>query len=362
MTRVEVIDSLDAFEKLRDAWNDLARRDGPPLPYLRHEWLVSWWRGFGDDATLAIHLAREGSTLTAAAPLMRSRRSLAGVPVQALHGIGLNVGSADLLRDPDREQDLELVLRAALDDDRSDVVLARGTPVGSAKETWMRAWLGSERIPYETLTQGEFYLDGSRGVEAYRAARPSSLRQESERRARQLAERGTVRYERAYGDGSWEDRLTEAFAISMRSWKAQEGSAIGQQRQFQVFLTELARRFAATDEAELCLLRVDERPIAFRMGVSDRDTFVDHEIAFDEAWGRYSPGTLVALHSDQSLIRRGIREINLGFDFAWKRAWAPLRRERLKWILYRRGNPAATAARAARWVLGKLRPVEPATP
>ena len=359
MTRIEVIDSFEQFEALRDAWNDLAHRDDPPLPYLRHEWLASWWRGFGGEATLAIHVARDGSTLTAAAPLMRSRRSQAAVPVQALHSLGLNVGFADLLRDPARAGDLELLLRAALGDAHSDVVLARGTLAGSPKEAWMQAWLETERVAYETVRQGEFFLDTSRGVDDYRAARPSGLRHESDRRARQLAGRGEVRYERVSDSGAWEAALAEAFAVSLRSWKAREGSAIGQLPSFRIFLSELARRFGMTGEAELCLLRVGGQAIAFRMGVSDRDTFVDHEIAFDEAWARYSPGTLVALHSDQSLIRRGIREINLGFDFEWKKIWSPERRERLKWILYRRGSPAATAAHAARWVMGKLRRIEP---
>lgn len=360
MTRVELIESIEAFEGLRDAWNDLARRNGPPLPYLRHEWLASWWRGFGNGASLAIHVAREGSTLTAAAPLMRSRRTLAGVPVRALHSLGLNVGFADLLRDPARAEDLGLVLHAALRDPHSDIVLARGTPAGGPKDAWIREWLRQEKVPHEAVPQGEFYLDGSEGVEAYRAGRPQRLLASSEKRLRQLAARGEIRYDRVHGSGPWETPLAEAFQISLRSWKSRSGTAIGQLPSFQVFLGELARRFGATDEAELWLLRVNGDAIAFRMGVSDRETFVDHEIAFDEAWRHYSPGNLIALHSDTVLIRRGIREINLGFDFEWKKSWAPHRRERIKWILYRPGNAPATAAHAARWMWAKLRRAESA--
>lgn len=355
MARVEVIESFHEFEQLRGAWNDLARRDGPPLPYTRHEWLASWWLGFGDSATLAIHVARDGGALTAAAPFMRSRRTLAGVPVQALHSLGLNLGFADFIRDPERPEDLGAVLRAAHRDPRSDVVLARGTPVGSAKEAWAREWLEREEVSYETLTRGEFYLDGSGGMEGYRAGRPHQLQTAWRKRSRQLAARGEVRFERIRGASvSWERGLADSFDVSLRSWKARSGTAIGQQPSYQRFLTELARRFGSTDEAELCLLRLDGRAIAFRMGVSDGDLFVDHEIAFDEAWGHYGPGNLVALHSDTALIESGIREINLGFDFDWKRAWAPSRRERVEWILYRGGRPMALAARAARSLRGRL--------
>ena len=41
--------------------------------------------------------------------------------------------------------------------------------------------------------------------------------------------------------------------MSPRSWKAREGSAVGQQAPFRSFLSDLMTRFGATDEAELCL-------------------------------------------------------------------------------------------------------------
>ena len=226
MTRIEVIDSFEQFEALRDAWNDLAHRDGPPLPYLRHEWLASWWRGFGGEATLAIHVARDGSTLTAAAPLMRSRRSLAGVPVQALHSLGLNVGFADLLRDPARAGDLELL---------------PGPRWGMRIPTW--SWRGDARREPEGGLDAGVARDGAGRLRDRAAGRvlpgheprgrrlprraASGLRHESDRRARQLAGRGEVRYERVSDSGAWEAALAEAFAVSLRSWKAREGAPSG---------------------------------------------------------------------------------------------------------------------------------------
>ena len=348
MRRVETIRTLDCFESVLHDWNDLARRDGPPLPYLRHEWLSAWWRGFGTKAELAIFMVRDGETLTAAAPLMRSWRTLAGVPLRALHSIGSNVGFPDLLRDPERPDDLGLVLEAALLHGGTDVLLVKGTLVGSAKDAWVREWLQREGYAYETAPCGEFYLDVRGGVAAYHAGRPSKLLNSSSKRSRQLSRQGTVSYERVRGEGPWEVALEEAFGISVRSWKARSGTAIGQQRPFRIFLSELARRFGPQDEVELCFLRVNGIAIAFRMGVSDREIFVDQEIAFDEGWRRYSPGTLVALHSDEALIRSGIREINLGIDFSWKENWAPLHRERIEWIIYPKGSPLAALARAAR--------------
>jgi CelD/BcsL family acetyltransferase involved in cellulose biosynthesis len=353
--RIETIQSPAAFDDIREPWNDLLGREEVALPYLRHEWLAAWWRGFGDGASLAILLAWSGSTLTAAAPLMRSRRTLSGIPVRAIHSLGMNVGFADLLRDPARPSDLVPVLEAALRDARSDVMLLRGTASGSAKESWIRGWLADAGCRFDAIPRGEYYMDTRDGIESYRSGRPSRLLRGAERRARQLSERGVVRFDRVRGRGPWEKPLEEAFSVSLRSWKAREGSAVGQQPSFRTFLSELVTRFGATDEAELCLLRLSGAAIAFRVGVSDRAVFVDQEIAFDEDWRRYSPGTLVALHSDEALIRSGTREINLGIDFDWKLNWAPSRRGRVEWIVYRKGSPGAAVARIARGIRARMR-------
>ena len=355
MIRLERVDRFDAFEALREPWNDLARRDGPPLPYKRHEWLAAWWLGFGARAALSVLIAREGGSIAAAAPLMRSRRTLAGVPVRALHTLGLNVGFSDLLCDPDRPEALEILLDAATRDKGADVLLVRGTLAGEAKEARMRHWIRSAGFACDTTPCGEYWLDARGGVPGYLAGRPPRLLENAAKRARALGRVGDVRYERVRGSGPWEQPLEDAFDVSLRSWKARRGSAVGQMDSFRRFLRELLRRFGRTDEAELCLLRIGGRPIAFRIGSSDDGVFVDQEIAFDEEWRRYSPGTLVALHSDQALIRSGVSEINLGMDYPWKESWAPIHRERVEWVVYRPWTARGNLARVARVVRGRLR-------
>lgn len=360
MIRVESIDSFESFDALREEWNALARRCGPPHPCLRHEWLAAWWLGYGASGSLAVLVAREDGALIAAAPLMRARRTLAGVPIRALHTLAINSGFAEWLHEPGREDALELLLQTALRDRRSDLLIHRGTLAGSGDSEWLRSALLRAGARFETTPFGEYFLDASGGVDAYRRDRPSQLRKNARKGLARLEERGAVSFERVRGAGPWERPIEEALQISLRSWKGKAGSAIGIQPTLRTFLPELLRRFGRTDEAELCLLRVDGAAIAYRIGVSDREVFLDQEIAYDEAWSDYGPGTLVQFHSDEALIEQGAREVNLGPDFDWKKRWAPSRRERIEWTVFRKGSLPALLARGSRAVLSRMKKKEPA--
>lgn len=356
MNRVSSIDSFEAFDAIREEWNALARRCGPPHPCHRHEWLAAWCLGYGATGSLAVLVARERGALIAAAPLMRARRTLGGVPVRALHTLAINSGFSEWIHEPGREDALGLLLRAALRDRRSDILIDRGTLAESGMSDWLRGALVREGARFEATRFGEYFLDASGGVDAYRRDRPSQLRKNARKGLARLEERGAVSFERVRGAGPWERPIEEALQISLRSWKGKAGSAIGIQPTLRAFLPELLRRFGRTDEAELCLLRVDGAAIAYRIGVSDREVFLDQEIAYDEAWSDYGPGTLVQFHSDEALIEQGIREVNLGPDFDWKKRWAPNRRERIEWMVFRKGSLAALLARGSRAVRRGIQP------
>jgi CelD/BcsL family acetyltransferase involved in cellulose biosynthesis len=78
--------------ELHDEWNALLEESASHVPFLRYEYLTTWWqtRGGGEwpDATLALITAREDGRLTGAAPLFRAERD--GRPVL------LNVGAIEI--------------------------------------------------------------------------------------------------------------------------------------------------------------------------------------------------------------------------------------------------------------------------
>ncbi|MCP4142009.1 MAG: GNAT family N-acetyltransferase [Chloroflexi bacterium] len=71
-----LIDSLDNFEKLAPAWNDLLAESIANIPFLRHEYLLAWWDSLGggewEKGELAIITAHRDDELIGIAPLFSS--------------------------------------------------------------------------------------------------------------------------------------------------------------------------------------------------------------------------------------------------------------------------------------------------
>jgi hypothetical protein len=67
---VETISDAGAFDRLEREWNDAVERAALPHPFLRHEWLHTWWECFGDGRALHIVIVRSNDRIIAIAPLL----------------------------------------------------------------------------------------------------------------------------------------------------------------------------------------------------------------------------------------------------------------------------------------------------
>ena len=147
----------------------------------------------------------------------------------------------------------------------------------------------------------------------------------------------------------WED----IFSVSIRSWKGEAKSAVGLKPEYRAFLQSLAARFGERDEAEVWILRLGDQAIAYRVGCRSGASFLECEIAYDQTWATYSPGTLLAATSNETLVSEGVTEIDLGIAFGWKEEWSPVFRSWSEIVVFAPGNPYATLAYA--WARARRR-------
>lgn len=110
----EVIHSLDEFETLADEWNDLLSSSASHVPFLRHEYLFTWWKTLGggewSQAELNVVIARESDKLVGIAPLFFSE-NLTGEPALMLLG---SIEISDYLDVIARPEDLSVFLEELL--------------------------------------------------------------------------------------------------------------------------------------------------------------------------------------------------------------------------------------------------------
>src|SRR5262245_43989466 len=84
MTSVETVTDRTAFLDLEADWNDAVDRAGIHHPFLRHEWMRTWWECFGTECRLFIVIVRSGHRIQAIAPFMWEDTPMYGVPTRCL--------------------------------------------------------------------------------------------------------------------------------------------------------------------------------------------------------------------------------------------------------------------------------------
>jgi CelD/BcsL family acetyltransferase involved in cellulose biosynthesis len=145
--------------------------------------------------------------------------------------------------------------------------------------------------------------------EVYRARMNSKKRAQHRRRRRHLAEVGRVDVEIARTSDELAQALEESFRIHELRWLGRpDGSR---------FVTEAGRRFhrsairalAEVDAARIATLKLDGRMIAFHYYFLFERRMYVHRIAFDPAFGRYSPGILNTLDAMEAAVDEGANRI-----------------------------------------------------
>ncbi|HEY7532967.1 MAG TPA: hypothetical protein VH681_09355, partial [Nitrospiraceae bacterium] len=84
---VELIEDYEAFLALAPRWNELVVEAGIDHPFLRHEWVRTWWECFDHGGKLHILLVKDGDDLIGIAPLMLDRGWIYGWHARRLRGI-----------------------------------------------------------------------------------------------------------------------------------------------------------------------------------------------------------------------------------------------------------------------------------
>jgi CelD/BcsL family acetyltransferase involved in cellulose biosynthesis len=146
-----------------------------------------------------------------------------------------------------------------------------------------------ERAFIETSESADVYL---------RAAMTGKRRREVERHARKLGELGSMQIRvLTPEDGEFlEAWLDEFLTLEASGWKGRDGSAIACRSDEKRFFLAAARGAFASNRLMMLAIDLDGRPIAMKCNFLTPRAFAGgfaYKIAFDEAFGRHSPGVVL---------------------------------------------------------------------
>ena len=180
-----------------------------------------------------------------------------------------------------------------------------GLPAGSR----LVAALGPSRLTLIERSEAPV-LDLSAGWDAvYQSKLSSKKRSHHRRRRRQLAELGRVEVEVARTPDELEQALEDAFTLHELRWNGRpDGSG---------FATPVGRSFhhaaaqalAPLDVPRIVTLKIDGRPVAFHYYLVLEGRMYVHRIAFDPAYGRFSPGLINTLDAIETAAAEGVTRV-----------------------------------------------------
>jgi CelD/BcsL family acetyltransferase involved in cellulose biosynthesis len=291
------------FAALASEWDRLVVALDRPTPFLLHDWCSEWLGWNQGSARLAVEIAVSDGRLLAALPLV-SERWMTFTVGRFIGGVGPVFADALVAPDAPNSAVAALVDRASAG--TIDFASLRNLPEGSNLATVA----GPERLwlqPHQRTAR--WYLDGD-WEQAYRSRTSSRVRNLHHRRRRQLAGLGRMEMRIARSPRELEDALEDAFRLHALRWRGRpDRSGFGTEAG-KAFHRSLLRRLAPSGVPRITTLCIDGRPIAFLYALIVRDAMFVFRLAFDPAFGRFSPGLITNLAAIEDAARHGATVID----------------------------------------------------
>lgn len=334
----QLISDESEFVALQPEWDAVLSASNQDVPFLRHEWLVQWWRAFG-CGELAIVTCRDDDTGVLLG-VLPAYRSCVGVvwPVRTLRllGDGRCGGSAlgaFAIRTAE-EPVLERLVAAALDDFGSwEALELRYVRLEDTFARIALAHLGSH-VPRATVSlKANLFarpcIDLHGSWDEYLARSLSPERRRRVRNALRRAQRAGATTERITTEEALETSLDDAIEIHelrMREVVSPQFVVTVAQRQF---WHATCRSLLAEDRLRLSFLVVEGQRVGCSCQMRYRDTRYAMWGGFLGDWARIQPPKVLFCSHVQDAIAEGCVLLDYGLgEVAYKSSWGAVRADR----------------------------------
>ena len=321
---MEVISDYDVFVSLEAEWNDTVDRAALPHPFLRHEWVRTWWDAFGAGSTLHIVVVRANGRIAAIAPLMRDVTTMYGIPARRIRFIhNDHTPRTDFIIATDAADSYDVIWNTLRRDtawdvlqlsqiERTSATHARIGELAAADGCRMGVWTGGDS-PFLTL---------ARSWEHYFASLPAKFRSNLRNRLSRLVKIGEPTLEMLTDADAILAAQADAWRLESSGWKQESGTAITSDPAVHRFYASLIERGAAAGWLHLLFLRVGDRRIATSYGATYNGRLMLFKTGYDPEYSTCSPFKLLTYFALQDACARGLMELDfLGDAEPWKLEW-----------------------------------------
>lgn len=308
--RLEACDWRGLDEDAIGRWDALAHEAGEPNPFYESWYLLPSLRLFDPNGDVELLTLEHAGRLVGLLPLRRERRyyghplphwrnwihanMFLGIPLVA-RGFEAEFWR-EVLAWCDRNTGAGLFLHLAQVPDDGPLVEALARVLGETRRAATTVMREERAMLRSTLT-AEAYLERSLG---------GKKRKELRRQQRRLCEEGELAIVRESGSEGVEAWAEEFLALEEAGWKGEAGSALACDFATRILFLEALEGAAARGRLERLAVRLDGKPLAMLASFVCPPGAFSYKTAFDEAYGRFSPGVLLQCENLALLERPAI--------------------------------------------------------
>lgn len=314
LIQIEEIDTLQGLEAIREDWDRLIDVCPGATPFQFPEWLIPWWRCFGQGRLLMLAM-RVAGRICGLAPLYLKNGEVAFIGGSISDYLGFMI-------DPS----LELLGTAAVfnhlasRDGWSSCRLEELRPSSALLVTRPPVGLKAECLPGEVCL--EVKLPNT--IEGFREVHSRSGNAGSRKKLRRLFAKG-LKIEAVTDEKEVRPALEELFRLHAKKWESVGSGGVLQGAEIRAFHEAAAEGFWKKGVLRLYRLMLGERTIAALYGFINRGTFYAYLAGYDPEFSDISPGKLILLSAAEDCISGGLAT----FDFLrgrekYKYTWKPV--------------------------------------
>jgi len=322
---VDVITDAAAFASMESEWNETVERASVAHPFLRHEWLRTWWNCFGASRRLHIIVVRSAGRILAIAPLMWDTSWMYGVPVRRLRLLqNDHTPQADVIVAERPQESYRAIWQSLVDSsNRWDVLQLSAVPRASPTLKTMLTLAADQDHPTGVWPSDDSpYVSIGHTWDAYFATLDPKFRQNLRNRWSRLTMLGDPTLEVLQNRSAIREACDEAFRLEASGWKQAAGSSIGSDPATYRFYTELVERAADRGWLRLLFLAIDGRRIATAYSVCYRNRLLFLKTGYDPEFEKCSPFRLLTHLALRDAFTTGLGEVDfLGNTEPWKLEW-----------------------------------------
>ena len=323
---VELVQDDDTFLRMGPVWNRLVDEAKIDHPFLRHEWVRTWWECFKPSGRLHILIVKEGTDPIAIAPLMFDQGRVYGCPVRRLRGIA-NVYTErfDLILTRRAKEACRVIWKfLAAQADSWDMLELRQIPEGARAAEYLRFWAFEDKFLLGQWHSSDGpYIPINKTWEAYTKTLSKKHLSNMRGRAKGLHRIGDVRHEIVTGGEELNSRLNEAFLLEAAAWKGKAGTAIMNEPDRLAFYRTLLTRAAEGGWLQLHFLTIEGKRIAVQFALLVHKKLYILKSGYDPHYAPFAPSLLLCELMLRDAWKRQLVEVDfLGDAERWKLEWA----------------------------------------